>query len=32
MCPATCDKFSKAMGAKVEIEVGCATIIAPPPR
>jgi hypothetical protein len=31
MCPATCDTFSKAMGAaKVDIEVGCATIIAPP--
>jgi hypothetical protein len=30
VCPATCDKFAKAMGGKVEIEVGCATIIAPP--
>jgi hypothetical protein len=30
MCPATCDKFTKGMGGKVEIEVGCSTIIAPP--
>jgi hypothetical protein len=32
MCPVTCDKFSMGMGGKVEIEVGCATIVAPPPR
>jgi hypothetical protein len=30
MCPATCDKFSMGTGGTVEIEVGCATIIAPP--
>jgi hypothetical protein len=32
VCPATCDRFSRDSAGKVEIEVGCATIIAPPPR
>jgi hypothetical protein len=32
MCDATCQKFSMDTKGKVEIEVGCATIIAPPPR
>jgi hypothetical protein len=32
VCPATCDRFSRDTKGKVEIEVGCATIIAPPPR
>jgi hypothetical protein len=32
MCDATCNKFSMDAKGKVEIEVGCATIIAPPPR
>jgi hypothetical protein len=32
MCDATCQKFSMDTKGKVEIEMGCATIIAPPPR
>jgi hypothetical protein len=30
MCDATCQKFSMDSMGKVQIEVGCATIIAPP--
>ena len=30
VCDATCQKFSMDTKGKVEIEVGCATIIAPP--
>jgi hypothetical protein len=32
VCDATCQKFSTDTKGKVEIEVGCATIIAPPPK
>jgi hypothetical protein len=32
VCDATCQKFSTDTMGRVEIEVGCATIIAPPPR
>jgi hypothetical protein len=32
MCKKTCDAFSAATGGQVDIEVGCATIIQPPPQ
>ena len=32
MCPATCDKFSADQGGQVDIQVGCKTIVAPPPN
>jgi hypothetical protein len=32
MCPATCTKFGADTGGQVDIQVGCATIHAPPPN
>lgn len=32
MCKKTCDTFSAATGGQVDIEVGCQTIIQPPPQ